>query len=78
MTVKELKQLLDTFDDDDIIVISKDSEGNEYSPLFDADSGFYFEENSWSGDFVTGSDLEDDKDINLSHATPAIVLWPTN
>ena len=33
MTVRELKKALEGFDDDDQVVMSKDGEGNDYSPL---------------------------------------------
>jgi len=35
MTVKELKKTLEEFEDDDIVIMSKDGEGNGFSPLAD-------------------------------------------
>jgi hypothetical protein len=33
MTVKELIEILQAFPEDDLVILSKDAEGNEYSPL---------------------------------------------
>jgi hypothetical protein len=35
MTVKELKEILNNADDNDLVVLSRDGEGNSYSPLYD-------------------------------------------
>lgn len=78
MKVKELKELLDQFDDNDIVVLSGDGEGNSYSPLADYSKGMYIADSTWSGDFVDADEIEEDEDINLSTAVPALLLWPTN
>lgn len=77
MTVKELKEVLNEFDDDVIVVIT-DGQGNSFSPLAEVTVGHYISENGWSGDFVDEDDSEEDEDINLEDAEPAIALWPTN
>ena len=33
MNVKQLKEILNTFDDNDLVVMSKDEEGNSYHPF---------------------------------------------
>jgi hypothetical protein len=33
MKVSELKKLLERFDDDDLLILARDAEGNGYSPL---------------------------------------------
>lgn len=67
--IKELEKL---HDPDLIIVMSRDEEGNGFSPLCDFSIGQYTEESAYSGDF-----LHDDGnwlDININ----AICLWPLN
>lgn len=41
MKVSELKELLNQFDDDALVALAKDAEGNDYSPLSSAWSGVY-------------------------------------
>ena len=50
MNVGELKILLDKCDDNDLVILASDSEGNNYSPLAE-DYGVYSyqPECSWSG-----------------------------
>lgn len=74
MTVGELIELLQNEDHDSLVVMAKDSEGNEYSPLSNADSADYVAENTWSGYLVDEEDNEDDQ----NESVPAVVLWPTN
>jgi hypothetical protein len=78
ITVGELKAMLDEFDDDRIVVVSYDMEGNGYTPLEAITWGAYFPETEYSGDFVDSDDLEDDENINRTESEPAIVLWPSN
>ena len=50
MNVKELKQFLSGLPDDMEIIIQKDGEGNDYSPLYGADSdAIYIPDSTWSG-----------------------------
>ena len=86
MNVKHLKQLLQLFDDDDEVVMSKDGEGNSYSPLYDIEGVIYVPITKSYGevyprsitahmesDGFTKDDLYHDNDgIN------AIVLYPSN
>ena len=76
MTIKELKELLDQFDDADIVVTSSDAEGNTFSPLATITHGRCIEESTWAGDFI--DDDDDSDDINFDGASQAVVLWPTN
>lgn len=50
MTVRELKKALEGFDDDDQVVMSKDGEGNDYSPQADPGSDIYIAGSTWSGE----------------------------
>jgi hypothetical protein len=76
MKVKELiqtlKELVEAYPESEEyeIVMSKDAEGNGYSPLYETCLAEYVPESSWSGDIV-GSD-EDDCHLN------SLCLWPTN
>lgn len=78
MTVAELRHLLEEFNDDDIIVLSCDSEGNRFSPLLDVTTGFYIEDSEWSGDFVDVEEVDEDENINVTGSPTAVALWPTN
>ena len=49
MTVKELKELLNSFNDNDIIIMGQDSEGNGFSPLSAIEKVSYEAESTWSG-----------------------------
>lgn len=50
MKVKELRELLVDASDDDEVVLSKDAEGNGYSPLAGGCLAIYVPETMWSGD----------------------------
>lgn len=78
MKVGELRTLLEDFDDDLEVVLSKDAEGNGFSHLEEVTIGYYIPESSWSGDFVSEDESEEDEMLNLNGAEEAIALWPTN
>lgn len=77
MTVKELIAELQTMDQDRIIVLARDSEGNGYSicrvvdvcAFKDGDIGL---EALTPGDIACGYGEED----VMSNGQPAVVLWP--
>jgi|WetSurMetagenome_2_1015567.scaffolds.fasta_scaffold513959_2 hypothetical protein len=86
MKVRELRELLAGVADDDEVVLSKDAEGNGYSPLAGGWSAIYVPDSTWSGDVYmrelsaedreqgyTEEDLYDGADGQL-----AFVLSPTN
>lgn len=85
MNVKQLRDLLNTLPDDMEIILSKDSEGNRFSPLADynADS-IYQPETTYSGlvydDCWTAEDacMDDDDWQKLLTNPRVLVLWPTN
>lgn len=84
MNVKELKELLNAFQDDDIVIMSKDSEGNRFSPLCDIEEGKYVAESSWSGEVgireLTQELIEDgfSEEDYFEEGENAIVLYPVN
>lgn len=71
MTVKELKDLLDTYPDDFLVVMSKDSEGNGFSPLDCIDEVGYDPDNRYSGQIYS---IEEESADTIE----AICLWPIN
>lgn len=71
ITVKQLRELLAECPDEAIVVLSKDAEGNSFSPLPAGDGlsqGRYVASSTWSGEFRS-----DDPDEVV-----AVCLWPTN
>lgn len=85
--VKELIEELKQLPEDALIVMSKDSEGNRYSPLSGIDISLYVADSTWSGDIYlteltdelraqgySEEDLYDGDD----DAVTAVVLWPIN
>lgn len=83
MTVKELKEILNNADDTDLVILSRDGEGNSYSPLCDTQLCTYSEEESWEGqlglreltpELIKEGYTEEDM---LENGTNAIVLYPT-
>jgi hypothetical protein len=89
MTSHELAKLL--LDGPDVVVIvQKDAEGNDYSPLKGADNeAWYAAESTWSGivygqapNFPPGVDADEedfeDEDETPADAVPCVVLFPVN
>lgn len=67
MTIKTLINLLKKYDQEALVIMSNDSEGNNFSPLFEIAKCFYHPESTYSGDIT-----EDKKDEK------AVVLFPVN
>jgi hypothetical protein len=83
MNVKKLKKLLNNFNDEDIIILQKDSEGNGYSPLCDIYEGSYEEDTPWSGE-VGLRELTDElkekgyAEEDVASGVNAVILCPMN
>lgn len=85
MKVKELKKLLENVNDERIVVMSKDGEGNGFSPLyFLDDESRYLADSTWSGEVGLEKltpKLQNqgygDEDV-LEDGELALVLWPVN
>jgi hypothetical protein len=84
MTVKELKELLNQFNDNDLIIMSKDSEGNRYSPLSSLEEISYEAESSWEGivgireltnEYIEAGYSEEDL---VENGVNAVALYPVN
>jgi hypothetical protein len=70
MTVKQLiAKLYELNQDDAIVILSADAEGNTFSPASSATTGHYLPNGTYSGECV---------DEEYPDAVPAIFLYPTN
>jgi len=90
MTVKELIKELEKIENKDrVVVMSKDGEGNSYSPLADFWEGAYEAETTYSGsawlDKLTPEDMVGgytEEDVRIpednENVIYALVLCPTN
>lgn len=82
MQVKDLIEQLQTLPPDVEVVLSKDSEGNGFSPYADPCLGYYFADTSWSGDFYDDVSMHDEPDeypdIDEEKMIRAVCLWPLN
>lgn len=89
MTVKELKEILKDCNDNDLVVLQKDAEGNGYSPLDGADdNSVYIPDSTWSGEVrykkltaqmrKAGYTKEDTAKVGEDGAVACVVLWPVN
>lgn len=84
MTVKKLIELLQKEDPSRTVIMSKDAEGNSYSPLADFWAGKYKPDSTWSGEVgmetLTKADIKagySELDV-LRSGKPAIILQPVN
>lgn len=70
MKVSELIKLLKNYKPDCQVILAKDAEGNDHSPLSDIGDGYYLAASKWSGEFYEEDAPEGSK--------TAIVLRPIN
>lgn len=71
MNVGQLKGSLAGIPDDTLVVLSRDSEGNRFSPLAEDSWDLYVAESAWSGDVVHPDDAAE-----YPEAVNVVVLWP--
>lgn len=85
MKVKELIVMLQQENQDALVVMSKDSEGNNFSPFYSfGNENTYRAESTWSGE--TGFDKMTPElreqgygnDDAITDGEPAVVLYPVN
>ena len=84
MNVKELIEVLKQEDSNRLVVMSKDGEGNYFSPLAEATTSAYRADSTWNGEI--GLEELTEEEINQGYSeedviddgVPALVLWPTN
>ncbi len=88
-TVGDLMDYLATQPRDRKVVMSKDAEGNGFSPLADASEGMYAADSTWSGEiYITPEDLAEEmakpdsgwseEDAPPDDAERVVVLGPVN
>ena len=91
MKVKELLAELSTLDPEMEVVLSSDSEGNRYSPLYAVAPCLYHAESTYSGylrdeneeevdEYMEDNSVTREEAVKVLFAnTPmALVMWPTN
>jgi len=85
MKVKELIEFLKSVPQDAELIVQKDSEGNDYSPLEDADAdAVYIAETTWNGNVYSMDWSAEDacmskKEWKEIKAMPrCVVLFPVN
>ena len=85
MNRKELYEIIKDLPDDTEIILQKDSEGNDCSPLAGADPNcIYIPENTWSGTVysteLTAEDfgLDEDEWDEMNTNPKVLVLYPVN
>lgn len=72
MKVKDLIKKLQKLDPNSSVVMSRDSEGNGFSPLEDVEVGVYFQDETWCGEFHGVP-----KQKRGVHVIPsAVCFWP--
>ena len=76
MKVKELINKLKELDGELEVILSRDSEGNSYSPIWNCMEGFYFPSTSYSGEIYMDEDYKDNPE--LEEGERAIVFFPSN
>mgnify|MGYP003440574857 CR=1 FL=1 len=74
MTVRDAIAILSTQNPDAILIIQKDAEGNDYSPLSNIDGeARYHAETTWHGEVYRMNDEDGPKD-----GAECVVLVPVN
>ncbi len=77
MKVKELIELLKKEDQEREVIMSKDGEGNNFSPFADISRQTYEADSTWSGE-IGVDELTDDDEDEFIYDEKVIVLWPIN
>lgn len=78
MTVRELIKELKALPQDQMVILQKDAEGNNYSPLVGTECALYLAENTWSGEVWHPEDIKDLESDELDDFQNVVVLSPTN
>lgn len=82
MTVAELIEFLSGLDPNRVVIVSKDAEGNHYSPLSGCYTAAYRPDSTWSGEVGLEELTEDDKKYGyteedvISDGQPCVVITP--
>lgn len=80
VTVKQLKKVLEAYEDDTIVVLQRDSEGNGYSPMAGLWPGTYVPDTRYYGDMYDEEELDNYEDLSLyareNDGKPAVCFYP--
>ena len=76
MTTRELIAELSKLDQDALVVMASDAEGNAYSPLHAAYDDRYRAETTWRGELIGDGEIEDWEDEK--EVVSCVVLFPVN
>ena len=83
MNVRELKIILERYDDDTLVVLSRDEEGNGFSPLEDCEQGLYVPQPTDGynehGEVYSPDErniAEKDAQTNKTKVSKAMILFP--
>jgi hypothetical protein len=71
MKIKDLKKLLEQYPEELEAILSKDEEGNQFSPLFSVQEFKYVPKNEFYGDIA---DLDEETG---KMSLPALVFYPS-
>ncbi len=78
-TVAELIYYLKKLDQDALVILSSDAEGNSYSPLvLEHGEGYYKPDSTWSGEWVDEEDLQEYDEEDKKKIYKAVFLFPVN
>ena len=84
MKVKEFIKKLQKLDGNRVVIMAKDAEGNNYSPLADMWAGAYRADTTWYGEVGFEKLTKRDRDIGYTEldlvddGKPAVILTPVN
>jgi len=83
MTVKQLKEKLEKLNENDIVIMSKDAEGNGFSPLSDLSEDSYEETTTAYGEvgireLTPELEKQGYSEEDLNNGKPCVTLWPVN
>ena len=74
----DLIKMLQSIEGDPVVIIQKDAEGDNFSPLSTIEGGFYYyPETTWSGYVVEDEDM-DEEDYLDEDAHKCILVYPIN
>lgn len=87
MTIKELIKLLQDCDENDLVILAKDSVGNGFSPLSEISKDMYTPESTRSGEVSLRELTPEDEQKGYTQedvgdpekgAVNCVTLWPMN
>lgn len=84
MTIKQLIEELQKCDPEREVIMSRDAEGNSYSPLAAMWQGAYRATTTWYGEVGLEQLTQDDRDAGyndedvMTDGVPAVILCPVN